>query len=389
MSGFQGPMAPPQGGMPQMGGQQQLPPQVMQMLMQRMQQQKAMGGMPGGGGPMPQQAPPQMAPPGGMQGGMPGAPPPRPPMMAPPGGGQAPMAPPGGSGGAAGGPPPTGPAPMGQGAPPQPGQQHMTPAEMAAKGRFGDQIVGHLTPGEVQVPPQVQTPQLMHMLQQAFAKAGVSPAQFTAGSPDSSHNPATGAPEYSLLAALLPILGGAAGSFIPGLGTGIGAALGGAAGGAAGGLVDHTGAAGTALSALGGGLGGLVGGGGVGGSGAAASVPEDVDIAGNTIPGAANAASSAASSTPFGGNSSYMNALRPGLGAGLGSAVGGMLAPQPSASSALPPGFNNPMPALNKNFNSLLGNGQSSTPSFAGYNPYSAATGGGAYNVYSPAGNGS
>lgn len=271
---------------------------------------------------------------------------------------------------------------MGQGAPPQPGQQHMTPAEMAAKGRFGDQIVGHLTPGEVQVPPQVQTPQLMHMLQQAFAKAGVSPAQFTAGSPDSSHNPATGAPEYSLLAALLPILGGAAGSFIPGIGTGIGAALGGAAGGAAGGLIDHTGAAGTALSALGGGLGGYVGGGGLGGAAAPMEGPTPTGATLDTV-------------APFGGGapasgaSNYMSALRPGLGAGLGSAVGGMLAPQPSASSALPPGFNNPMPALNKNFNSLLGNGQSSTPSFAGYNPYSAATGGGAYNVYSPAGNGS
>jgi hypothetical protein len=105
---------------------------------------------------------------------------------------------------------------------------------MAAQGRMGDSMMAHLTPGEVAVPPQVQTPELMRALQQAFGQAGVAPEQFTAGSPFSSTNPQTGAPEFSLWSALLPVLGAAAGSFIPGLGTAAGAALGGAAGGAAG-----------------------------------------------------------------------------------------------------------------------------------------------------------
>jgi len=264
--------------------------------------------------------------------------------------------------------PPTGPAPM--------GQPHMTPAQMAAQGRFGDSVVAHLTPGEIEVPPQVQTPQLMQMLKHAFAKAGVSPAQFTAGSPQSSHNPATGAPEYSLLAALLPVLGAGIGSVVPGLGTGIGAALGGGLGGAAGGLVDKTGGANTALSALGGAAGGYLAGGGL-----------NAPLQGPTATGAALDA------TPFGGmtpGQTAMQAGKIGLGDGLGSAVGGMLAPpnQPSG-GGLPPGFNSPMPALNPAFNSLLGNNQSSRASFGGYNPYAAATGGQAgYNFYSPHGNG-
>lgn len=321
MSGTQAPMPPPQQGAPQ------LPPQVLQALMQRAQ---------GGGAPAPAPGGPMMPPPA-------------------PGGAQPPQQPPG-------------PSPM--------GQPHMTPAQMAAQGRFGDAVVAHLTPGEVQVPPQIQTPHLMHVLQQAFAKAGVSPAQFTAGSPASSHNPATGAPEYSLLAALLPILGGAAGSFIPGLGTGLGAALGGGLGGAAGGLIDRTGGMNTALSALGGAAGGYLAGGGLN----AGSAP----MQGPTLSGAPLDA------TPFGGTPpTAMGALRTGMGAGLGSAVGGMLTPPNQNNSAAdPPGFNSPMPALNRNFNSLLGNNQSSHASFAGYNPYSAATGGGAFNIYSPTGNG-
>lgn len=332
MSGTQGPMPPPAGG----GAPPQLPPQVLQMLMQRMQQG---GAAPGGGQP----------------------------MMPPPGAG-APMAPPGQAGGTAGGMPPTGPSPL--------GQPHLTPAQMAAEGRFGDSVVAHLTPGEVQVPPQVQTPHLMHVLQQAFAKAGVSPAQFTAGSGASSHNPATGAPEYSLLAALLPILGGAAGSFIPGLGTGLGAAIGGGLGGAAGGMIDKTGGMNTALSALGGAAGGyLAGGGGLN--------PASAPMQGPTLSGAPLDA------TPFGGTPpSAMGALRTGMGAGLGSAVGGMLTPpNQDNSAASPPGFNNPMPPLNRNFNALLGNGQSSHASFNGYNPFTAATGQ-PYNIYSPTGNG-
>jgi hypothetical protein len=376
MSGAQGPMQPPQ---------QQLPPQVLQMLQQRMQQQGQPGG---GGGPMPPGAP--MGGPGPMA--APGGPPPQ--------GGSAP-------------PPPGGPAPMGQpqqgGAPP--GQQPLTPAQMAQKGRFGDSVVAHLTPGEVEVPPQVQTPQLMHMLQQAFAKAGVSPAQFTAGSPQSSHNPATGAPEYSLLAALLPILGGVAGTAIGG--PGVGTAIGGALGGAAGGVVDHTGAANTLASAAGGGIGGYLGSGGLSGAALADGAAGSEAAAGapafsgasttpfgngmsamanpelNTSAAASLAPSQAASAAQIASAPSYTSMLKPGLSAGFGSALGGMVAPPSTGSETpgLPPGFNKGLPPLNRNFNQLLGNGQSSQASFNGYNPYQAASGQ-PFNVYSPNQNG-
>lgn len=286
----------------------------------------------------------------------------------------------------------------------------MTPAQMAQKGRFGDAVVAHLTPGEIEVPPQVQTPQLMQMLQQAFAKAGVSPQQFTAGSPQSSHNPATGAPEYSLLAALLPILGGVAGNMIA---PGIGGAIGGALGGGAGSLADKGGAANALASAAGGGLGGYIGGGGLGDTGATAAesagggslaAPTTTPF-GNGLSAAANpelntsAAASlapsqaAAAATNAGAPSGYLSALKPGLGAGLGATIGGMVAPAGGngTGSPLPPGFTNPLAPLNKNFNQLLGNGNSSQASFGGYNPYAAATGGvpGGYNFYSANQNGS
>lgn len=378
MSGAQGPMPPPmqqgvpQGGPPPMAGgapQQQIPPQVLAMLQQRMAQQ---GGMPGGGGPMP--------------GGPPGGPGPMSPQGGPPGAGPTPMGQPQGQ-------------PQGQMG--QMGQRPMTPAQMAQQGRFGDSVVAHLTPGEVEVPPQVQTPQLMQMLHAAFAKAGVSPEQFTAGSPQSSHNPATGAPEYSLLAALLPILGGVGGAAIGGP---VGGAIGGALGGGLGGMADKGGTANVLASAAGGGLGGYLGGGGMSGGeaatpfsagGGASNAPFGNGLSAmanpelNTSAAATLApAQAAAAGAAGGGGSSYLSMLKPGLGAGLGASVGSMVAPpQMPGGGGLPPGFDKGMPPLNPNFNQMLGNGQSSRVSGNGYNPYAAATGK-PYNFYSPTGNG-
>ena len=261
----------------------------------------------------------------------------------------------------------------------------MTPAQMAANGRFGDQVVAHLTPGEIQVPPQLQNQKLMEDLRKAFAHFGLSPSQFTAGSPAASTNPATGAPEYSLLAALLPIIGGIGGGLVAGPG---GAAVGGAVGGGLGAAADHQNGTGVALSALGGGAGGYLAGGGLG-SGATVQGAAAGSGVGPVGQAAAAPADVAAASNPFGG---YAGAIKTGYGAGLGSVVGGSLSPQPQ-SSALPSSFTNPLPALNTNYNQLLGNNQGSKPSFAGYNPYAAVTGGGpsaggGYNFYSPSGNG-
>ena len=136
-------------------------------------------------------------------------------------------------------------------------QLKLTPAELARLGRFGDTFIAHLTPGEIAVPPQVQTPQLMQMLQQAFQAAHVDVNQFTVGSKRSSINPQTGMPEYNFLSALagpLLSLGGATlGNLaFPGIGGIIGGALGGGAGGALSG-------GGLPAALLGGALGGLGG----------------------------------------------------------------------------------------------------------------------------------
>lgn len=379
-----------QGGGGAMAG---LPPQVLQALMaQRAMQQRAMGGTPGA--PAPQTGMPQQ---------------------------QAPFA---GVGSAAAQNPnlqlfgraaqsPVG----GGGATPQ--QTRLTPAEMARLGRFGDQVIGHLTPGEIEVPPEVQSPKVLATLNQAFNKAGVHLQQFQAGSPQQSVNPNTGAPEFSLWSALLPIAGAVAGSFIPGLGTGVGAALGGAVGGAAGGIVDHTGLTNTLLQAAGGAAGGYAGGGGLsglfggaGGAGSAAALAGQAGgdlFAGNTMGGATTAAGAApafgtgvgATADPFAGNTmaaisptaaagspypgsatpiNWQQAIKGGLAAGFGSGIAGQLAPQ-NTNPTPPIGFTTPLAPLNPQFGQLTGSQQSNRPNFAGYDPVASVTGTG-YNFF-------
>lgn len=344
-----GTMMPPsmQGGpqMPQGGGMPQLPPQVLQMLMQRMQ----------GGGQMP----------GGQMSG------PRPPMQGPQM--QGPQMPNPGQGGMQGAPPPI----------PQPGQGGQA-QQLAQQGRFGDSIVAHITPGEISVPPQIQTPQLIEALRQAFAHAGVSLQQFTAGSPQASRNPATGAPELSLWSALLPILGGVVGSVIPGLGTGVGAALGGAAGGAAGGLVDHQTPLGVGLSALGGAAGGYLG------APAGEAAIDTSTVAGANAAGTAVGATAGApgsmgiealpsTSNPFSGSDvgstvkGFMPNLKAGLAAGTGAGLAGALAPGAQTNPLALAGFNKQLGPVNPSL--AHGMGHATTPQFANYNPYAAVAG--------------
>lgn len=135
--------------------------------------------------------------------------------------------------------------------------------QVAGMGRNGDTTLAHLTPGEKTIPPEIQTPKVLSTLNKAYKDKGVSPEQFTVGSPQSSVNPATGLNEYNFMSAFLPIAMGLAGSFLlPGVGTALGAsagAAGGAAAGAgAGGLLG--GLSPLALSSIGGGLGTTAGG---------------------------------------------------------------------------------------------------------------------------------
>lgn len=155
--------------------------------------------------------------------------------------------------------------------------------QAAAAGRGGDTMVAHMTPGEIAVPPQVQTPEVLATLNKAFAGAGANPTSFQAGNPDQKVNPQTGMPEFGFFDTLLPIGLGIAGSTLlgpevlaPALGlegaSGFAGAipgiLGGAIGTTAGNLITGKplgqSLAGGALGAIGGALGGAALGGGFG-----------------------------------------------------------------------------------------------------------------------------
>lgn len=109
-----------------------------------------------------------------------------------------------------GGPQPM-PGMMPQRPPPQgmqnPGMSFTGPEmqRLAGMGRMGDSVMAHMTPGEIAVPPQVQTPKVLATLNNAFQSSGVNPQQFVAGSPQANINPQTGLQENSFFSALLPM----------------------------------------------------------------------------------------------------------------------------------------------------------------------------------------
>lgn len=99
--------------------------------------------------------------------------------------------------------------------------------EAAALGRMGDTTVVHMTPGEITVPKELQTPEMLATMQQEYGKMGLSPQQFTVGSSAASINPQTGMQEFSFWSSFLPIVGGVVGGIFGGpLGAGAGSALG-------------------------------------------------------------------------------------------------------------------------------------------------------------------
>ncbi|MEQ8510649.1 MAG: hypothetical protein RIB43_16720 [Rhodospirillaceae bacterium] len=76
--------------------------------------------------------------------------------------------------------------------------QHIEAKLLALQGRGGDTELAHLTPGEMIVPPQLQTAEVVRALQQAAHTAGIDMAQYTAGSQASRMNPETGLEEFSV-----------------------------------------------------------------------------------------------------------------------------------------------------------------------------------------------
>lgn len=281
--------------------------------------------------------------------------------------------------------PPQGPPAMQGHAPPQQGK--FTPAELAALGRFGDSIVAHLTPGEIAVPPEVQSPKVLATLKTAFKKEGAPLENFVAGSPQSSINPQTGMPEYNFLASILPMALGLAGSAVfPAMAPAMAAAspmaasaLGGGIGTALGGLASGQKPLQAGLAGLGSGLGGYMLGNAFG--------PTTPDISKMAAANPAAGTPGIVSQTPFGPPMPPMSimdrlkdsVMNPNIPMMAGSALGGMVGsaigePQRPGKPPKPSGFDSSMPHVSQltPWNEALGQTtyRGPLPSFNGFDPF-------------------
>lgn len=104
--------------------------------------------------------------------------------------------------------------------------------ELAMHGRYGDNMIGHLTPGEMVLPrPLADDPVLKRQLFDAFERHELNPYQYQVGHFENSINPLTGAPEFGFFKKLGKSIKKAAGT----IGQVVGFAIGGPAGAAIGG----------------------------------------------------------------------------------------------------------------------------------------------------------
>jgi hypothetical protein len=122
---------------------------------------------------------------------------------------------------------------------PQP-TQSFAQGGLAQQGRFGDNTLAHVAPGEMIIPTPVldQNPGLRQGLGQVLAQSGANPKQFTVGGSATSVNPQTGLPEYGLFSGgglLGAVIGGGLAVATGGVSLAVGAGLGAAAGTLAGG----------------------------------------------------------------------------------------------------------------------------------------------------------
>ena len=74
---------------------------------------------------------------------------------------------------------------------------------LANKGRYGDQVLGHLAPGEVVIPKKIAgDPEFRKKLEDIYGRYDINIDQFTVGNPANSINPNTGIMEYGFLSDL-------------------------------------------------------------------------------------------------------------------------------------------------------------------------------------------
>lgn len=108
---------------------------------------------------------------------------------------------------------------------------------LASQGRYGDQMIAHVAPGEVILPKKlVADPELKKQLEELYEKFGVTMDQYTVGNDANSINPNTGIMEFGFLSDLwkgikknAPTIGHIVGFAVGGpIGAGIGGAIGGA-----------------------------------------------------------------------------------------------------------------------------------------------------------------
>lgn len=114
--------------------------------------------------------------------------------------------------------------------------------QMAAKGRYGDTKMAHVTDGEIVVPLPIQTPEVVGAIKQEMDRAGIPLGRYVVGNEQNSINPSTGEQEHGIgsflkkaIGVAIPAITGFASGDPLGAFTGALSGLGGMGGGSAGG----------------------------------------------------------------------------------------------------------------------------------------------------------
>lgn len=111
---------------------------------------------------------------------------------------------------------------------------------LSNQGRYGDQVMGHLAPGEIVIPKKLaQDPELLKTLQEVYNKFGVDMNQYTVGNEANSINPNTGIMEFGFLSDLWKGIKKNAPTIGHIVGFAFGGPIGATIGGAVGGLVKE------------------------------------------------------------------------------------------------------------------------------------------------------
>ena len=111
---------------------------------------------------------------------------------------------------------------------------------LANQGRYGDQVLGHLAPGELVIPKKIAgDPEFRKKLEDIYSRYDINIDQYTVGNPANSINPNTGIMEYGFLSDLWGDIKKNAPTIGHIVGFAFGGPIGATIGGAVGGLVKE------------------------------------------------------------------------------------------------------------------------------------------------------